>query len=307
MTRSSPIALAVHGGAWDIPDDLLERHRQGVLSAVKAGWAVLTRGGNAVDAVERCIVSMENDDVFDAGRGSILNSAGEIELDASIMNGRTLEAGAVAAVQMVKNPITLARAIMEQGDNVLLVGMGAVRFAREHGVELCGIDDLITRREIDRWRLAQAKAKPVHVGRSRKSRALSDTVGAVALDKAGTIVSGTSTGGTPNKHPGRVGDSPLIGCGTYAHNHSGGVSTSGNGEAMIRVVMAKTVVDLMERNGHDPEAAARDGLALLQKRTSARGGIVAVSPEGNVGIAFTTSRMARGYMYSGLKTPFVAV
>jgi beta-aspartyl-peptidase (threonine type) len=306
MSKPAPIALVVHGGAWAIPNDLVERHRQGVHEALKAGWSVLVRGGSAVEAVEQSIVVMENDDVFNAGRGSVLNAAGEIELDAGIMNGKTFQAGAVAAVQQVKNPITLARAIMEKSDTVLLVGMGAVRFAREHGIPTCGLDDLITRREIDRWREAQAGDKQSR-GTLSRTRTGSDTVGAVALDKAGTVVSGTSTGGTPNKPQGRVGDSPLIGCGTYAENAVGAVATTGWGEAMIRVVMAKAVIDIMDRNGRDPEAAVREGLALLQKKTGGTGGIIAVSPEGRVGIAYNTPRMARAYMHSSLKTPVVAV
>jgi len=282
---------------------MMERNKEGVLHALTAGWSILNRGGSAADAVEESIRVMEDDETFDAGRGSCLNAAGEIELDAGIMNGKTLQAGAAAAVQQVKNPISLARAIMERSEHVLLVGMGAQRFAREHGVAVCGLDDLITRREIDRWRLAQAETKPL----SRRSRVASDTVGAVALDKAGTIVSGTSTGGTPNKYPGRVGDAPLIGSGIYADNAIGGVSTSGWGEGMIRIVMAKTVIDLIARNGGDPEAAAREGLAVLRKKTGGDGGIIAVTPEGRIGIAFTTPRMARGSMNSSMKSPLVAV
>jgi beta-aspartyl-peptidase (threonine type) len=301
------ISLIVHGGAWDIPDDMAAPHKDGVQKALKAGWAVLNAGGTAVEAVERAIVHMENDDTFDAGRGSFLNAVGEVELDASIMNGRTFKAGAVAAVQNIANPITLARTIMEESDHVLLVGMGATRFAREHGVQTCGQDDLITARELERWREVQGGKRASVKDSLRKIKLPSDTVGAVALDEFGNIASGTSTGGTSNKHPGRVGDSPLIGCGTYADNNVGGVAATGWGEAIIKVVLAKTVVDLMDRNGNDPALAVRDGLKILVRKADGHGGLIALNNAGRVGIAFNTPRMARGYMNSEMKTPVVQV
>jgi beta-aspartyl-peptidase (threonine type) len=290
------LSFAVHGGAWDIPDELVDLHREGVHRAVKAGWSVLLKGGAAVDAVETAIMIMEDDETFDAGRGSFINQVGEVELDASIMNGKTFRAGAVAAVQHVRNPITLARRIMEESEHVLLVGMGATRFAREHGIVTCGQDDLITARELDRWREAQGRKAVATKEAFRRRKVPVDTVGAVALDATGTVASGTSTGGTPNKYPGRVGDSPLIGCGTYADNSIGGVSTTGWGEAMIKVVMAKSVVDLMERNGGDPEAAAAEGIRILERKADGYGGVIAVSRTGRIGIAYNTPRMARAYI-----------
>jgi hypothetical protein len=189
--------------------------------------------------------------------------------------GATLRAGAVAAVQNVANPISVARAIMEKSDTVLLVGLGATRFAKEHGIATCGQDALITGREIARWREAQASGTGTPARRKGAPGRSSpgDTVGAVALDAKGTIASGTSTGGTPNKHQGRVGDSALIGCGTYADNAVGGVSSTGWGEALIRVVMAKSVIDMMQSNGDDPERAAKDAIAALKKRTGGQGGV----------------------------------
>jgi beta-aspartyl-peptidase (threonine type) len=290
------LSLAVHGGAWDIPDDLVDLHRDGVHRAVKAGWSVLLKGGSAVDAVETAIMIMEDDETFDAGRGSFINQVGEVELDASIMNGKTFRAGAVAAVQHVRNPITLARRIMDESEHVLLVGMGATRFAREHGIVTCRQDDLITARELDRWREAQGRKAVATKEAFRRRKVPVDTVGAVALDATGTIASGTSTGGTPNKYPGRVGDSPLIGCGTYADNSIGGVSTTGWGEAMIKVVMAKSVVDLMERNGGDPEAAAAEGIRILERKADGYGGVIAITRTGRIGIAYNTPRMARAYI-----------
>ena len=236
------ISIAVHGGAWDIPAGEAAAHKKGVLKALQTGWEILSKGGKSADAVEQAIRIMEDDETFDAGRGSFLNLAGNVELDASMMEGKTLRAGAVAAVQNIRNPISASRKIMDEGDLVLLVGMGATRFAREHRVQTCEQDYLITARELERWREGLGdSSRRTSRGRQRTSL---DTVGAVALDKAGNLVSGTSTGGTPNKFPGRIGDSPLIGCGTYADNAVGAVSATGWGESMIRIVMAKTVVDL---------------------------------------------------------------
>lgn len=301
------VSLVVHGGAWDIPEDALAAHHDGVQKALKAGWAVLLKGGSSLDAVQITIQHMEDDETFDAGRGSFINQVGEVELDASIMSGETFQAGAVAAVQSVRNPIILARKVMEQSEHVLLVGMGATRFAREHGVPTCRQDDLITDRELERWREAQSGKRALTKDAFRRKKVPVDTVGAVALDQHGNIASGTSTGGTPNKYPGRVGDSPLIGCGTYSDNGIGGVSTSGWGEAMIRVVMAKTVIDIMERNGGDPEDAVEQGIRILEKKADGYGGIIAINNAGQVGISFNTPRMARGFMTSRMKQPVIAI
>ena len=300
------ISLVVHGGAWDIPDELVDAHRDGVQQALNQAWGLLKHGGSAIDAVEAAIRYMEDDETFDAGRGSFMNQSGEVELDASIMNGENLRAGAVAAVQNVKNPISLARAIMEQSDHVLLVGTGAARFAREHKIRMCKPDDLITIRELDRWRDAMRDAHYSARDTFRHGKVAADTVGAVALDEAGNIAAGTSTGGTPNKYPGRVGDSPLIGSGTYADNSVGGASTSGWGESLARVVMAKTVIDIMERNGEDPENAVREGIKILERKVDGLGGIISLNTKGGVGIAYNTPRMARAFMNSKMKTPVVA-
>ncbi|MDL1894028.1 hypothetical protein FBQ87_14260, partial [Sphingobacteriales bacterium CHB3] len=273
------IALVVHGGAWDIPDDMADAHRHGVQKALMIGFAVLSDGGSAVDAVEAAITILEDDETFDAGTGSFLNLAGEVELDASIMDGRNLRAGAVASVQNIKNPISLARRIMEESDHILLTGKGALRFAKEHGMKSCRQDDLITEREILRWREWQKKKNMSVQEAFRKKKVPLDTVGAVVLDKAGNIASGTSTGGTPNKFPGRVGDSPIIGAGTYADNSVGGVSSTGWGEALIKVVMAKSVLDFMERNGGNPSKAALEGVNMLERKVHGYGGVIALNME----------------------------
>jgi len=307
-------AIIVHGGAWDIPDGLLEAHRSGCSEALNVGWEILRGGGSSEEAVEKTIIVLENDPVFDAGRGSHLNQQGEIELDASIMNGTTFRCGAVAAVKNIKNPISLARKIMDESEHILLVGNGAVRFALEHGIKKCKQDHLLVGRELERWKEFQ-KRTPRHGAtreqfrrkpRSDRGRSASDTVGVVALDRNGVICAGTSTGGTPNKYPGRVGDSPLIGCGTYADSTIGGVSTTGWGEAMIKVVLAKTVIDLMDLNHGNPQVAADRGIEILKRKADGDGGVIVLTPKGKFGVAFNTPRMARAYMSEEMHAPVVA-
>lgn len=300
------ISLIVHGGAWNIPDDLLEAHRTGVTRALEQGWSILEKGGTALDAVEQVIRVMEDDPTFDAGKGSFVNSLGEIELDASLMHGTTLRCGAIASVQNIRNPITLARLIMEKSENVLLTGMGAVRFAKENGMPVCKNDDLLIPRELKRWKEIQSK-RSFSPKESYRADRPSDTVGAVAMDSHGNIVAGTSTGGTPNKHPGRVGDSPLIGCGTYADSQVGGASCSGWGEGIIRVVLAKTVIDRMEMNSDTGDAAARFGIERLKNKVDGYGGIIVLDKNGRPSVAFNTSRMARAYRTSEMNAPFVEV
>ncbi|HEY6192936.1 MAG TPA: isoaspartyl peptidase/L-asparaginase [Bacteroidota bacterium] len=298
------ISLIVHGGAWDIPDSLVEAHRAGCASALALGWALLERGGSAVDAVEQVVRHLEDSAAFDAGHGSHLNALGQVELDASIMNGKSLRCGAVAAVHCIRNPVSLARKIMEESEHILLVGEGAERFGSEHGIPLCDPRELIAPREEALWRSVQLDDQYTSKNAFRANGG--DTVGAVALDRDGTICVATSTGGTLNKYPGRVGDSPLIGCGSYADNAIGGVSTTGWGEAMIKVVMAKSVIDIMEANGGNAQAAADRGIELLKRKVDGDGGVIVLNARGEYGVAFNTPRMARAYMTSGMRVPFVA-
>jgi beta-aspartyl-peptidase (threonine type) len=301
------LSIIVHGGAWDIPDTEINSHRKGIFNAVQAGWNVLTIGGTAIDAVEQAIRIMEDDPTFDAGYGSHLNLVGRVELDASIMSGKDLKCGAVAAVQRIRNPITLARKIMSESEHILFVGDGAERFAKEHGCILCKPEDLIVKREYERWQELKLRKGYRTKDAFHKRKQSSDTVGAVALDKDGNICAGTSTGGTMNKYPGRIGDSPLIGCGTYADNEVGGVSTTGWGEAMIKVVMAKTVIDLMEANGGDAQDAAKRGIEILHRKADGFGGVIVMNKYGDCGIAYNTPRMARGFMNSKMSSPHVEV
>ncbi len=300
------VSFIVHGGAWDIPDTMLEDHRHGVKNALRIGWEILEKGGSGVDAVEKAIRYLEDDPTFDAGKGSFVNALGEIELDASMMNGTTFRCGAVGSVQNIRNPISLARLVMDKSEHVLITGIGAVRFARENGIQQCKSDDLLVGRELQRWKELQGK-KTFSTKDAFKGKLPSDTVGAIALDKDGNIVAGTSTGGTPNKYPGRVGDSPLIGCGTYADSTVGAVSCTGWGEAIIKVALAKTIVDQMEINGDDPDAAAKIGIEKLKKKADGFGGVIVLNKNGRPAVAFNTPRMARAYRTSEMHADVIEV
>jgi len=282
-----PIALAVHGGAWNIPDDEVEAHRTGVAAAILQGWERLRAGGSALDVVEWVVRALEADPTFNAGRGSHLNAEGRLEMDASIMEGGQLRAGAVAAITGVRHPVSVARRVLEDGRHVLLVGAGARRFARAVGAELCRPTALLVGRELARW-------KEIRRGRRTlveyEFRAM-DTVGAVALDRRGRTAAATSSGGTQDKAPGRVGDSPIPGAGSYADDRKGAASCTGWGEGILRVVLAKTAVDSLA--GEPAPSAARKAITAL-RRVDGQGGVIIVDRAGRVGASFNTPRMARG-------------
>ena len=282
--------LVVHGGAWAIPDDMVEAHLQGVRKACAAGWRVLERGGSALDAVEEAVVIMEDDETFDAGRGSFLNRDGRVQMDALIMEGSTLRAGGVGCVERVANPIRAARKILSESPHVYFVAEGAERFAAEHGVPLCRNEDLIIPREIERLREFQAHAAQEKPNLFAAETSV-DTVGAVALDRDGNLAAATSTGGTLNKAPGRLGDSSLIGCGCYADNESAAASTTGWGEPIMKLVLAKWSTDRV-RSGSVPEWVAKEAISHLEDRVKGHGGIILLDPEGRFGIAHNTPRMA---------------
>ena len=276
MTSRVP-ALIVHGGAGADPGGR-EELRGGMREAVAAGWRALAEGGTALDAVEAAVRSLEDHPRFNAGRGSVLTAAGTVETDASIMEGDQLRNGAVAAVSGVRNPISLARQILEAGRHSLFAGPGALARARELGVPLCDPGELVT--EHQRRRLAALQA---------------GTVGAVALDRRGTIAAATSTGGMAGKLPGRVGDSALIGCGTYAESTLGGVSCTGDGEAIIRVTLARRALDILKSVG-EPGHACEVALSVLVEEGRGQGGLILVDWRGRVGWARSTILMPVGHM-----------
>lgn len=283
--------LVVHGGAWAIPDDMVEAHQKGVRHALAAGWRALEKGATALDAVEEAVVVMEDDDTFDAGRGSFLNRDGKVQLDALIMDGATLRAGGVGCVERVRNAVRVARRVLEDSPHCYFVGEGAERFASEHGIPLIDNSELVVERERKRLDYVQQQRTPNEMVNLFVTE--HDTVGAIALDKQGKLAAATSTGGTLNKAPGRVGDSSLIGCGCYA-DEMAAVSTTGWGEPMMKLVLGKWAVDRVHE-GRSPEAVALEAMAYLKARADGHGGVILLDRNGRIGLAHNTPRMAYGY------------
>jgi len=340
--------LLVHGGAWAIPTDARAAHQAGVRAALEAGYAILSLGGSAVDAVEAAVTVLEDDVTFDAGRGSFLTSDGRVQLDALLMDGGRMKAGGVACVERLRNPIQAARLVLEKSQHVYFVGSGAEQFAAAHGMMLIDNAELVLDRE--RKRLTHAKARlaagledetfsgpegvPGHILHDDKSPETAfnvdlasspeppfadppfadppfpdppfedptkwshDTVGAVALDGRGNLAAATSTGGTLNKTPGRVGDSSLIGCGCYADNLSAAVSLTGWGEPIMKLVLGKWATDRVA-SGTPPELAAREAISYLYNRLGGHGGIILLGPDGRFGLAHNTPAMAWGLATPG--------
>jgi L-asparaginase / beta-aspartyl-peptidase len=298
-----PIAMIVHGGAWAIPDDQVEPHQSGCRTALSAGWAILTNGGSALDACEAAVRLMEDDPIFDAGVGSVLTSAGTVELDAALMDGRTLRYGAVANLQHIRNPISLARQVLD-GPATLLVGAGAEAFAVAQGTPLIANQELIVERERrlwEQWRTTQATTAAGVAPEPDRAAALTghDTVGAIALDQHGNLIAANSTGGTPFKMPGRIGDTPLVGCGLYADATVGAAVCTGWGESIVRMALARRAVELLER-GFAPQSAAEISIRSLARSVAGgSAGCILLTTNGQVGMAWNTRRMAYAYCTDG--------
>ena len=279
-------AIAVHGGAGrELPGDRAAR-RAGVLRAAEAGWAALARG-DALEAVVEAVALLEDDPHFNAGLGSVLTADGRVEMDASAMRGDTLAAGAVAVVTGIRNPIRLARAVLIEGREVLLVGDAAATLAERHGVRSCPPQALVTE-EIRRRRHERAPAP-------------GETVGAVACNGRGHVAAATSTGGVAGKRPGRVGDSAVIGAGTYADDRLGAGSATGPGEAIMRLGLVRAALALVGR-GHDPARAAQWALDELERRTGATAGLILLDAAGRVGLAHTSEAMAAAWRSDDIAT-----
>ncbi len=348
--------LLVHGGAWAIPANAAAAHESGVRRALDAGYAILSLGGSAIDAVETAVTVLEDDPTFDAGRGSFLTSDGRVQLDALLMDGGRMKAGGVACVERLRNPIQAARLVLEKSQHVYFVAEGAERFAAAHGMALIDNSELVLPREVARLAHAQARQSagladetfsgpesdvPGHILRDDKSPETAfqtdpdifapqeenptrpgapgpshlgtgdkkdpgqlpsfeshDTVGAVALDAYGNLAAATSTGGTLNKTPGRVGDSSLIGCGCYADNLAAAVSLTGWGEPIMKLVLGKWATDRVAQ-GSAPEIAAREAISYLYNRLGGHGGIILLGPDGRFGLAHNTPAMAWGLATPG--------
>jgi len=302
--ETKKIGLAIHGGAGTIDRSNMtpekdRAYRTGLEQALRAGYEILEGGGSSLDATEAAVRVLEDDSHFNAGRGSVFTSAGTNEMDASIMDGKTLKAGAVGSLKHIKNPISLARLVMEKSPHLMLDCAGAEAFAKANGIELVNQKYFFTQ---ERWdALQKIKAAEKHrtsgVG---KILVITDqdrhgTVGAVALDKDGNLAAATSTGGTTNKLPGRIGDTPVIGAGTYANNQTCAVSCTGDGEYFIRAVAAHEVSALMKYRGMTLQDAAQTALDSV-KQLGGTGGLIAIDRNGDIALPFNTNGMYRGYV-----------
>ena len=296
-------ALIVHGGAWDIAPAEHQAHKDGCRMALQAGFNVLSRGGSALDAVETAIVTMENDPTFDAGIGSHLARSGVVQLDAGMMDGATLQVGAVASVERLQNPIRVARHLLTSSHN-MMVGPGADAYAAAQGFPQCNPETLIVERERRLWQKAVEEGVPPTAS-DEFGKPKPGTVGAVAIDHTGKIVAGTSTGGTLFKPDGRVGDSPLPGCGYFADNGLGGVSTTGHGESIIRVQLARIAADFCSRL-YAP-SAAQAAIRMLGERVGGLGGLILIDHAGRIGFAYNTPQMARAYITDEMDEPVVEI
>ncbi|KAA2243467.1 isoaspartyl peptidase/L-asparaginase [Chitinophaga agrisoli] len=309
VTAAPKYVMVIHGGAGTIlkanmTPEKEAAYKAGLEQALKAGYAVIQRGGASLDAVEAAIKVMEDNPLFNAGKGAVFTNEGKNEMDAAIMNGKTLAAGSVAGVTVIKNPITAARAVMEKSQHVMLAGRGAEQFAKEAGLEIVDPSYFYTE---DRWKgLLRVKAadsaktqldhddhKTSLLGIENKDSKFG-TVGAVALDKQGNLAAATSTGGMTNKKFGRIGDAPIIGAGTYANNATCAISCTGWGEFFIRLCVAKTVSDLMEYKGLTVQQATHELIMQKVPALGGDGGLIAIDKNGNIAMPFNTAGMYRG-------------
>ncbi|HEV2914451.1 MAG TPA: isoaspartyl peptidase/L-asparaginase [Pyrinomonadaceae bacterium] len=315
---TQPFGFAIHGGAGTIlksemSAELEEAYRAKLREAVLAGYEIVRNGGSGLNAVETAIRMLEDSPLFNAGKGSVMTSAKTFELDASIMDGKTLKAGAVAGLKHIRNPISLARLVMEGSSHVLLAGDGAEAFAKEKGIDLVPQEYFFTDRrlkELEREKEKERKKKttPAAAAPAQATRTTREagatvpgerkygTVGAVALDKEGNLAAGTSTGGKTNKRVGRVGDSPIIGAGNYANNRTCAVSGTGEGEYFIRLLVAYDISALMEYKGMSVQEAVRTVVMDKLKQLGGEGGVIAIDKNGNVAMSFNTPGMYRAYV-----------
>lgn len=290
------VAIIVHGGAgdWNKDRDQLAVALQACREAAESGRKALLGGASALDAVEIAVNILEDCPVLDAGRGSFINLDGAVEMDALIMDGQTLALGAVAAVQRVRHPVSLARRVMTESGHQFLVGAGADSFADAIGFPRCELTDLLVEPD---------GGVSVPGATMVTANTLGDTVGAAAIDMDGNLAAATSTGGTRNKLPGRVGDSPLVGSGAYADNWSAAVSATGYGEALMRVVISKQVCDFV-KTGLSAMSACRAAISLLAERTEGQGGLIAIDSRGHIGYAYNAAAMP--WAYASERSPVIS-
>lgn len=308
----SKITLVIHGGAGTITRDNMtpekeKAYREKLNEALETGYAVLKKGGTSLDAVEATIKVMEDSPLFNAGKGAVFTNEGKNEMDAAIMDGKTLNAGSIASVTTIKNPITAARAVMEKSEHVMMIGDGAEKFAKLQGVELVDPSYFYTETRFNQLKKIRDKEKTQldHDGGTSSNENIFTegnkfgTVGAVALDAYGNLAAATSTGGMTNKRYGRVGDAPIIGAGTYADNNSCAVSATGHGEYFIRAVVAHDIASLMKYKGYSVKKAADEVVMKKLVDFGGEGGVIALDKNGNFAMPFNSAGMYRGYMKNG--------
>lgn len=296
VAQTTPV-IVIHGGAGggikkgNFTESEEKAYIEALQQALKIGYEVLENGGTSLDAVEKTIIFLEYCPLFNAGKGSVLNSEGKPELDASIMEGKTLKAGAVAGVTTIKNPITAARCVMEKSPHVMLTGKGAEIFAKKNNLTMVKPEYFVTEKVLNEWKNLQEKNKKSALEPPSKY----GTVGCVALDKYGNLAAGTSTGGMMNKRYGRVGDSPIIGAGTYADNSTCAVSATGHGEYYIRSNAAFRISALMQMKGLSVQEATQQTMDFIGQ-LGGTGGLIALDKNGNIYMTFNTEGMFRGYI-----------
>jgi len=295
-------SLMIHGGAGALDKikdaKVAVRYLEGVRTVLEHGRTILAAGGSALEAVEVSVALLEDDPVFNAGCGSVLNEQGRVEMDAAIMNGKDLNAGAVACVSNITNPIHLARLVMAESEHVMLIGQGAMDFARSHGMPFAVDKYFHVPERIEQFQRAR-KAQQRSLDHDNLDEQKYGTVGAVAWDTQGHLAAATSTGGIVNKQAGRVGDSPIIGAGVFADDASCAVSATGYGEDFMRTVLAKTIADYIEFSHEDAEQAVAYGMDYLRTKVNGRGGVIVIDQKGKCASGFTTKKMIHGWIEHG--------
>jgi beta-aspartyl-peptidase (threonine type) len=309
MKDSASYSLMVHGGAGAL-DNVKDsktalRYLESIRRILEHGREVMELGGSALQAVETCASLLEDDPVFNAGCGSVLNENGKVEMDAAIMDGRDLSAGAVAAVENIANPVQLARLVMTESEHVMLIAEGAMRFADHCGVERVPEDYFYTADRLEQLHQARLRHK-IMLDHDDTEQSSEDqkygTIGAIARDPAGNLAAATSTGGIVNKRMGRVGDSPIIGAGVFADNETCAVSATGYGEDFMRSVISKTISDFMYMKEMDARQATDAGIEYLTRKVKGRGGVIVIDRDGNCASGFTTKKMIHGWIERGGET-----
>ena len=297
----------VHGGAGaldNVKDEKIAvRYLDSIRRILEHGRDVMELGGSALQAVEACASLLEDDPVFNAGCGSVLNEDGRVEMDAAIMDGRSLLAGAVAGVDGIANPIQLARLVMTESEHVMLIAEGAMRFADHCGMRRVPASYFFTKERIEQLELARLKHK-IMLDHDEAEDGISEdqkygTIGAIARDPQGNLAAATSTGGIVNKRQGRAGDSPIVGAGVYADNETCAVSATGYGEEFMRTVISKTIADFVDMKGLDAAGATEAGIEYLRRKVNGRGGVIVIDHRGNCASGFTTKKMIHGWIEHG--------